>query len=112
MAGATDNVSRRHVAGPLVDVLEQNDEHELATVLRQSLLEDPDKPFDALAGQSAEESNADQPTEDSDADTVSSDNDTPEETDLQVLGGSDTSMSGCTDCRPSQEHPHNEATDQ
>lgn len=112
LAGATDNVSRRRVASPLVDVLEQNDEHELATVLRQSLLEDPDKPFDALAGQSAEESNADQPTEYSDTDTVSSDNDTPEETELQVLGGSDMSMSGYTDRRPPQEHPHNEANDQ
>jgi hypothetical protein len=52
LATATDTVSRKRLAEPLVDVLERNDGHELATVLRQALLEDDDRGFDSLADRS------------------------------------------------------------
>jgi hypothetical protein len=66
LAGATDNVSRRRVAEPLVAVLERDDEHELAAVLRETLLGDDDPSFDALAGQSTGASSADR-TDDGEA---------------------------------------------
>jgi hypothetical protein len=90
LAGATDNVSRRRVANPLVEVLKQNDEHELATVLRQSLLEDPDQPFDALAGQSTEGSGADQSTADPGATPAATGEEITEHTELRVLDRPDT----------------------
>lgn len=53
LAAATDNVSRRRIAEPLVEVLEHNDDHELATVVRDALLEDGQS-FEVFAGQSTE----------------------------------------------------------
>jgi len=40
LAAASENVSRRHIAAPLAEILERNDDHELATVVRDVLLED------------------------------------------------------------------------
>lgn len=79
LASATDNLSRRNVAEPLVDALERNEEHELATILRQWLLEDADPTFDPPAGYSDEE-----PTTE-----TASTAERSEPTELQVFGGAD-----------------------
>jgi hypothetical protein len=106
LAGATDNVSRRRIADPLVEVLEQNDEHELATVLQRSLLEDTDPSFDALSGRSTGGRDIDQPvgassvdqsSEAPNATPASTGEEPPERTELQVF-----------DDDPSRGHPHSE----
>lgn len=79
LASATDNLSRRNVAEPLVDALERNEEHELATILRQWLLEDADPTFDPPAGYPDEE-----PTTE-----TASTAERSEPTELQVFGGAD-----------------------
>lgn len=118
LAGATGNVSRRQVANALVEVFEHNDEHELATVLRQSLLENTDPPFDALAGQSTGRPSSDQPlgeqcadqsTGEQSANTASTEEATPERTELQVFDDPDASArAGHTNGDSSQGRPHSE----
>ncbi len=110
LAGATDNISRRHVADPLVEILEQNEEHELATVLRQSLLEDADPPFAALAGQSTVGANADQSTADGGSAPATASEETAEHTELQVFNDPDANgrAGSHTDGESTQERPHSE----
>lgn len=81
-AATTDNVSRRLAAEPLVEVLERNDERELATLLRQYLLsEETELPFDALTRQASSNSTTDQHTES---------RGTTEPTELQIFDGPDS----------------------
>ncbi len=110
LAGATDNISRRHVADPLVEILEQNEEHELATVLRQSLLEDADPPFAALAGQSTVGTSAEQSTADASSAPATASEETAEHTELQVFNDPDANgrAGGHTDGDSVQECPHSE----
>jgi len=53
LAAASENVSRRHIAEPLVEILERNDDHELATVVRDVLLEDGES-FELFTGPAEE----------------------------------------------------------
>lgn len=103
LAGATDNVSRRRVAAPLVEVLNDNDEHELATVLQRSLLEDRDRPFDALASHSAENPSTNQPASETSS----------ERTELQVFGDADADTRADTQTtgETTRRSPHSEDQD-
>lgn len=107
LAGATDNVSRRRIANPLVEVLEHNDEHELAAVLRETLLEDTDPPFDALAGPSSGQATA---TKAPAGEDTAGEN-TPERTELQTFddGDDDVAVVPHADEEPNGEGTHSGA---
>jgi hypothetical protein len=103
-AAATDNLSRRRIAGPLVDMLERNEEHELAAVLRQSLLEDADSPFDTLTRT---------PDRETTADTSSTDEEN-EPTGLHVFENTNSSRRPkheTTDTESVQDDTHREGVD-
>jgi hypothetical protein len=86
-AAATSTLSRQRVAAPLVDLLKRNEEHELAAVLGQSLLDETDPSFDALAGQPPAEATTERSPATGDSD----------QTDLQVLDNLDGTDRDTTD---------------
>jgi hypothetical protein len=99
LAGATENLSRRRIATALVELFERDDEHELAAVLRRSLLEDGDSPFDTLTSSSAAEAN-----------TNESPDETPvERPELQVFDTDDSDVPTLQgNGESTQEPPHSE----
>lgn len=102
LAGATENLSRRRIATALVEIFERDDEHELAAVLRRSLLEDVDSPFDTLTSSSVTDKSANE----------SVDEPTVERPELQVLDTDDSDVPALRETGESaRDRPHSEDRD-